>query len=172
MITARLANQFGRELFWVRPQLFVREHRLMAGHDTIAVMRFRGFHSAEALTATGKWVINRRGLLFIGADMTDARTGHPVLALRSRPFKRWLEISDGRTFRFRGFGFLVLNQELTNQNGQALLRCSHLGPFSQRRGKLELLPAAPADQLLDPLALISWYLVARMRQRSAAQASG
>ena len=167
----KLSSQFGRELVWVRPQMFQREHRLMAGNETIAIMQFRGFQSAFAVTATGQWIIQRRGLFRIGADMRES-SGLPVLAIRTGFLKKWADLPDGRTFRWLGYGFLALNHELVNDREQRLLRCAHSGPFSRKRGTLELLPAGVSHPLLDPLALASWYLVTRLRQRRAAHGGG
>lgn len=168
---SRLASLFGRELSWVRPELFKREHQLVVDGETLAVMQFRGFRSAFATTPTGRWYIDGRGIVGINAELRDAAQ-QPVLALRSRFWKRTLELSDGRVYRYRGFGFLALNQELRDNNDQPILRCAHAGPFSSKRGTLEILAPGVSNPLLEPLALISWYLVTRMRQRAAAHGAG
>ena len=80
-ITARLADRFGREVAWVRPHLFRREHQLVLDNEVLAVMRYQGFRRAQVRSARGQWLIERSGLLGRSAVMSDAASGAEVLTI-------------------------------------------------------------------------------------------
>src|SRR5688500_1503582 len=65
----KLASLYGRQLFWVRPQFFKREHHLLVDDEIVAIMSFEGLNGATATTANSSWLIERRGIFRIGAAM-------------------------------------------------------------------------------------------------------
>lgn len=167
-----LATFHGRELSWVRPHFFRREHVLMAGDTIVATMRFHGLHSATARSASGSWLIERKGFILIGATVRDLRSMGQVLTLSSGFRNRVIELADGRTYRWKPTGVFGLNVEIVDQHEIPLLRCKHSGPFSKRRGTLEIFPPGAKHPLLEPLAFTCWYLITRLRQRRASHGAG
>ncbi len=164
-ISVRLADCFGRDLTWTRPQLFGRIHKLITDRDTVAVMRWRGLRAADAVTATGHWTIRRAGLVNITGEVIDANTHRTVLSIRSRFRSGTFETPEGTVYEWKRTRFFRLEIAVADANGSELLRCSGGVSLTKGRGKLTLAGPAANNPLLDPLVLASWYVIHRLRRR-------
>jgi hypothetical protein len=164
-ITVRLADCFGREMNWTRPQLFGRVHELVGNGEKLAVMRWRGFRAADAVTATGNWSIRRAGLINIAGEVIDAETHRTVLSIRSGFRSGRFETPEGAVFHWKRTRWLRVELAVTDAHGSELLRCSGGFSFAGGLGKLTLGGGAANQPLLDPLVLATWYVIHRLRRR-------
>jgi hypothetical protein len=164
-ITVRLADCFGRDLSWTRPQLFGRVHKLVSERDTLAIMRWRGLRAADAVTATGRWSIRRAGLISLTGEVIDAVTHQTVLSIRSGFRAGTFEAPGGATFHWKRTKLVRLELAVADANGSELFRSSGGFAFTRGRGRLALSGAAANQPLLDPLVLATWYVIQRLRQR-------
>ena len=164
-ITVRLADCFGREMNWTRPQLFGRTHELVSNGEKLAVMRWRGLRAADALTATGKWSIRRAGLINITGEVIEAETHRTVLSIRSGFRSGRFETLEGAVFHWKRTRWLRVEVAVTDAHGSELLRCTGGFSFAGGRGRLTLSGGAANEPLLDPLVLATWYVIHRLRRR-------
>jgi hypothetical protein len=164
-ITVRLAECFGRELNWTRPQIFSRVHKLVSDRDTLAIMRWRGLRAAEGATATGNWSIRRAGLISLTGEVIDTNTHRTVLSIRSGFRAGTFETHGGETFHWKRTKLFRLEVAVSDANGTELFRAGGVLAFGRSLGRLTLSGAAANNPLLDPLVLAAWYVVHRLRQR-------
>ena len=141
-----------RELTWVQRSRKPRTFEMLAGDESVILMRWeRRGSDATAESAGGRWSFQRQGYMRPGITIRDADSGLEVATFRGS----WdggglITLRDGRTYAWNNTNWQHTAWAWTDRNEQVLLR------FKGKSMTIE--PSGLSVPELPLLAALSWYL--------------
>ena len=165
----KIVEFIGRDLTWVRPELWKREYELRSQDEVVAALRFKSPFSSQASgeSGEGSWIFKRIGFLQTTIAILEEGT-NIELGRFKRNWKgiRTLMLPYGRKYLASAHPWQS-SYIFSTEAGEPLIHYK-IGSAVLQSAATLIEPRAANIPELPWMVLLGWYVVVRLRQRAAA----